>query len=119
MLAVSADGPLDAWAITVGNVLHWHNGKWTVAKSFSPKGGPPGPLLTGITALSPTNVWVFGGTGYGVGRGTWHLHGHTWTKVTGAGRNIFGASAQGNRMWAIGGRNGDSLLRSPTAPGTR
>jgi hypothetical protein len=112
ILAVGADGPQDAWAGTVGNVLHWHNGKWTVAKSFLLTGGPPSPQLTGVTALSPTNVWVFGGTGYWVGRGSWHLHGHTWTKVTGAGRNIFEASApSANSMWAIAGHNGDSLLR--------
>jgi hypothetical protein len=37
--AVSADGARDAWAVTLANVLHWHNGKWTVAKTFSLKGG--------------------------------------------------------------------------------
>src|SRR5258707_1049454 len=112
VVAVSADGPRDAWAVTVGNVLHWHTGRWTIAKSFSLEGGPPGFQPTGITALSPTDVWVFGGTGHWAGRGTWHLHGHTWTKVAGAGHNIFEASAPSPRStWAIAGRNGDSILR--------
>src|SRR5262249_52430852 len=30
ILAVSTDGPTDAWAITVGDVLHWHRGHWTI-----------------------------------------------------------------------------------------
>src|SRR5258706_3583305 len=112
VVAVSADGPRDAWAVTVGNVLHWHTGRWTIAKSFSLQGGPPGFQSTGITALSPTDVWVFGGTGHWAGRGTWHFNGHTWTKVAGAGNNIFEASAPSPRsMWAIGGRNSDTILR--------
>ncbi|HEX9514999.1 MAG TPA: hypothetical protein VF940_02370 [Streptosporangiaceae bacterium] len=112
VVAVSADGPRDAWAVTVGNVLHWHTGRWTIVKSFSLQGGPPGFQSTGITALSPTDVWVFGGTGHWAGRGTWHFNGHTWTKVADAGHNIFEASALSPRsMWAIGGRNGDSILR--------
>jgi hypothetical protein len=112
VLAMSTDGPKDAWAVTVGDVLHWHSGKWAIAKTFSLKSGPPGLQPTGIMALSPTNVWVFGGTGYWAGMGTWHLHGHTWSKVTGAGHSIFEASAESaTSMWAIGGRDGDSLLR--------
>lgn len=112
IMAISTDGPRDAWAVTVADVLHWHMGKWSIAKTFSLKNGPPGFQPTGITAFSPSNVWVFGGTGYWAGLGTWHLHGKTWSKVTGAGRNIFEASALSARsMWAIGGRNGDSILR--------
>jgi len=104
---VSADSPDDAWAIADFVVLHWHEGKWTVARTWKPRdGGPPGPLWTGLTALSPTNVWAFGPT-----LGTWHLHGRTWTKVAGAGRTIYAASAiSANDMWAIGGKANGSLL---------
>jgi len=105
--AVSADSSKDAWTVSQlsGLVLHWHNGRWTVARRFSESGGLA-QELTGVTAFSPTNVWVFGGSGAYPGVGTWHLHGHVWTKVTGLGGNISFASALSARdMWAVGGIN--------------
>ena len=107
--AVSADSPNDAWAVSVGDVLHWHAGTWTVARTWSLKQGPPGKLVTGVQAFSPTNVWVFGGTQYGLG--TWHLRGGKWKKLTGAGRDIAAVSAlSSTNMWAIGGASSGSLL---------
>jgi hypothetical protein len=107
--AVSADSPTDAWAVSPGAVLHWRDGRWTIAKRWNLNGGPPGPFKSGITALSPSNVWVFGGTWNG--NHTWHLHGRTWTQVKGAARTIFSASAisPGN-MWAIAGASVNVLL---------
>lgn len=105
--AVSADSGTDAWTVSesTGLVLHWHNGRWTVARRFSESGGLQ-RQLTGVTAFSPTNVWVFGGSGAFPGVGTWHLHGHVWTKVGGLGGNISFASALSARdMWAVGGIN--------------
>jgi hypothetical protein len=102
--AVSADSSTDAWTISNlgGYVLHWHSGRWTVARRWSESGLQR--ELTGVTAFSPTNVWVFGGSGVFPGIGTWHLHGHTWTKVTGPGGNISFASALSpSDMWAVGG----------------
>ena len=59
--------------------------------------------LTGVTAFSPTNVWVFGGPGANPGLGTWHLRGTTWHKVTGLAGGISTASAISRAdMWAIG-----------------
>ncbi len=103
LAAVSADGPRDAWAVDEFSVLHWHGGKWTVSKSWKIT-PPPGPLVSGITALSPTNVWVFGArTRFFEGRGTWHLQGRHWTHVLGTARHIATASAvTGGSMWAIG-----------------
>ena len=108
--AVSADSPRDAWAVSSGNVLHWHDGRWTAAKSWSPKSFP-GLLATGITAFSPTDVWVFGGSGSLGGLGTWHLRGHKWTRIKGAGRNIYTASALSpSDMWAVGGFDGGAIF---------
>jgi hypothetical protein len=107
--AVSADGPSDAWAVSPGAVLHWHTGRWAIAKRWNLSGGPPGPYKSGITALSPGNVWVFGGSSFG--NGTWHLHGRKWSRITGVGRDIFMASALSARdMWAIGGAGANSIL---------
>jgi hypothetical protein len=107
IMTVSADGRNDAWAVASG-VLHWHAGRWTVAKTFGPV-MVPGPLETGITALSPTNVWVFSGTS--VGQGAWHLTGHRWARVTGPGRDVVTASAlSASSIWAIGGAYVASVL---------
>jgi hypothetical protein len=106
LTAVSADSGKDAWAGSVfgGYVLHWHNGRWTVALRFSESGLPE--ELTGVTAFSPTDVWVFGGSGAYPGVGTWHLTGHTWTRIRGFGGNISFASALSpTDMWAVGGIN--------------
>jgi hypothetical protein len=100
--AVSADGPGDAWAVSPGAVLRWRDGRWTIAKTWPLTGGPPGPYKSGISAISPTNVWVFGGGPFG--NGTWHLRGHAWTQVKGAGSTIFSASVvSASDMWAIAG----------------
>ena len=105
--AVSADSPADAWAVSPGAVLHWHTGKWSIARKWNLNGGPPGPYKSGITAFSPGNVWVFGGGTFG--NGTWHLNDGKWTKITGA--SIFMASAlSAHDMWAIGGAGANSIL---------
>jgi hypothetical protein len=106
LLAVSADSRTDAWAVGVdGYVLHWRDGSWHVAKRWhEPKSLPR--EFTGVTALSPHNVWVFGGSGFTAGFGTWHLAGGTWTRVKGAAANITFASALSRTdIWAIGGKN--------------
>jgi hypothetical protein len=70
--AVSADSATDAWAVSNlgGYVLHWHNGRWSLAHRWPESG--LARELTGVTAFSPTNVWVFGGSGGNPGLGTWH-----------------------------------------------
>jgi hypothetical protein len=93
----SAPAANDVWVVaTVGGyVLHYNGSRWSVAKRWRPR-----QVLTGVTALSPTNVWVFGG----LGAGTWHLHGTTWTKVTGIAGTIDTASAVSPRnIWAVAG----------------
>jgi hypothetical protein len=105
--AVSADSSTDAWTVSNqgGYVLHWQKGRWTVARRWSESGGLPREL-TGVTAFSPRNVWVFGGSGAFPGVGTWHEHSGVWTRVTGLGGNISFASALSpSDMWAVGGIN--------------
>jgi hypothetical protein len=72
-------------------VLRWNGHRWSVAKSWHVGGRVE---LTGVTALSPTDVWVFGSGGFAPGLGTWHYNGHTWKHITqGAAVGITMASA--------------------------
>lgn len=97
--AASAVSPSNIWAVTQfgGFVLHW-NGAWSMAKQL-----PGSGQLTGVTAISSTNVWVFGSGGFTAGLGTWHYNGSTWTKQTGNASGIASASAlSASNIWAIG-----------------
>ena len=101
--AVSAPAPNDAWAVSqlTGYALHWDGTSWSVARTW-----PEHQLateITGVSAFSPADVWVFGGPGAFPGIGTWHLRGSTWHKVTGLAGAISTASAiSRSDMWAIG-----------------
>ena len=95
--AVSAD---DVWAVTEvgGDILHWNGAQWSVAKQVS---GTPQQMFTGVTALSSSDVWAFGGPGAGPGFGAWHFNGKTWASVAAAG-GIFSASAvSASDIWAV------------------
>jgi len=101
---VSAPTGSDVWAVSqlTGYVLHWDGTTWSVAKKWKESQSLP-RQLTGVTAFSPTDVWVFGAPGANPGLGTWHLSGTTWTKVTGLGGGVSTASAlSAADMWAIG-----------------
>jgi hypothetical protein len=103
LIAVSAPAPDDAWAVSslTGYALHWDGTSWSVARTFPETQLPR--ELTGVTAFSATNVWVFGGPGAFPGFGTWHLRGGTWHHVTGLAGAISTASAiSRSDMWAIG-----------------
>lgn len=103
--AASAPGPKDIWAVTSlsGTVLHYNGAKWSVARQFNENQELP-IQLTGVTAFSPTNVWVFGGAGAYPGFGTYHLLGTKWIRVTGVGAAIDRASAlSAANIWAVGG----------------
>jgi len=113
LAAVSAPAADDVWAVSglAGYVLHWDGTTWSVAQQF-PESPPPGQL-TGVTAFSPTDVWVFGGPGANPGLGTWHLSGSTWTQVTGLGGSITRASALSPAsIWGLGSVNspGDAIV---------
>src|SRR5690348_16526486 len=82
---VSAPTATDVWAVSqlTGYALHWNGTTWSVAKKWT-ESQKPAHELTGVTAFSPTNVWVFGAPSADYpGLGTWHLSGTKWTKLTG------------------------------------
>ena len=81
--AVSTPAQNDAWAVSQlgGYVLRWNGAMWSVAKTFQ-ESPPASRQLTGVTAFSPANVWVFGAPGANPGLGTWHLRGTTWQQIT-------------------------------------
>jgi hypothetical protein len=100
--AASAPAANDVWAVSFPGrfLLHYNGSTWSVARRWA---HPPEP--TAVTAFSPADVWVFGDPG------TWHLHGRTWTKVTGLAASVDSASALSPRdIWAAGGSSG-ALLR--------
>lgn len=110
----SAVAPGDIWAVTYlgGKVLHWNGVTWSV----KPKGRwDSRARFTGIVALGPRNVWLFGSRGgHHRGAGTWHLSGTKWTETRGIAGHITRASATSPRdMWAIGdiGGTNNALLR--------
>jgi hypothetical protein len=106
--AVSTPAQNDAWAVSqlTGYALHWNGTAWSVAKTWPEPAHGLNRELTGVTAFSPSNVWVFGAPGAYPGLGTWHLRGTTWHKVTGLAGEISTASAiSGADMWAVGGDN--------------
>ncbi|HEY2508553.1 MAG TPA: hypothetical protein VGI58_18695 [Streptosporangiaceae bacterium] len=95
-VAVSAD---DIWAASQYGqyVVHWNGHRWSVVRRWTTG------QITGLTALSARNVWVFGATEGGTqGAGTWHFNGTTWTRYTGAASTIYRASAMSSAdIWAI------------------
>ena len=99
--AASAASATDIWAVTRfgGYVLHWNGVRWSLAKRL-----PGGGQLTGITALSAHDVWVFGGGGSTGGLGTWHFNGRAWRQWTGNASGLENASAvSASNIWALGG----------------
>lgn len=110
VIAASAPSTSDIWAVTGlgGDVLHWNGSRWTVAKHLAGAGE-----LTGVTALSATNVWVFGGGGETGGLGTWHYNGSSWQQRKGSAVGLERASAlSANSIWAVGsGTSIDSTIQ--------
>ncbi len=107
----SAPSATDIWAASEygGYVLHWNGVRWQLAKRW------PGGMITGLTAVSVNDVWVFGTTATGLrGTRTWHFNGRSWRRVGGAAASIYRASAVSRRdIWAIAaGPRTDSILRN-------
>ncbi len=94
----SAPSASDIWAASEygGYVLHWNGTRWRIAMR------PGGGLITGLTAISATDVWVFGAAAGGEGTGTWHFDGQSWRRVSGLAGAIYRASAISRHdIWAI------------------
>jgi len=100
IVAASASSAANVWAVSFfgGYALHWNGARWSTHRF---KGE-----LTGVTAISPGDVWVFGASLPFQGAGTWHLRNGRWHKVAGVGSMIDTASAvSAHDIWAIGGRS--------------
>lgn len=100
--AASVLSASSVWAITEtsGDIVHWNGSQWSVAEA---EPGSSGLLSTGITAVSDSDVWAFGCSGFGPGTGTWHFDGKTWVQVTGSAAGLVSASAvSANNIWGIG-----------------
>jgi hypothetical protein len=111
--AASAPSASDVWAVSDegGYILHFNGTSWsTASKRFTGFGE-----LTGVTAFSPSNVWVFGGPGADPGFGTWHFNGKSWTKSPMATMDgiAFASALSPSSMWAIGAVSAgeDSVFR--------
>jgi hypothetical protein len=105
----SAPSATDIWAASEygGYVLHWNGTRWQLALRRS------GGMITGLTAISPDDVWVFGAAAAGKGTGTWHFNGESWRQARGRAETIYRASAISRRdIWAIAaGPRAESVLR--------
>jgi hypothetical protein len=101
--AASASSPSNVWAVSDYGpyALRWNGRTWQVAKRWGQG------LITGLVAISPRDVWVFGTTSSGTqGIGTWHFDGRSWTAVNGQAGDIYQASAWRRDIWAIAAANG-------------
>lgn len=95
----SAPSATDIWAASEygGYVLHWNGTRWRLAMHWH-RG-----VITGLTAVSANDVWVFGTTASGTREtGTWHFNGRSWTRAAGSAASIYRASAASRHdIWAI------------------
>jgi hypothetical protein len=106
----SAPAPGDVWAASqYGHyVLHWDGQHWSIAGRW--RRGE----ITGLTAIGPRNVWVFGATDTGSRlMGTWHFNGTSWQLAAGPARAIYrGSAISRHDIWAIAAsRAGTVVLR--------
>jgi hypothetical protein len=95
----SATSSSDIWAASQYGryLLHYDGWQWTVAKRWQHG------QITGLTAVSPADVWVFGTTADGTSDvGTWHFDGYSWQRITGLAASVCRASATSDGdIWAI------------------
>jgi hypothetical protein len=99
IVAAASSSPSDVWAVGGGYALHWNGTRWAVAHTW-----PQAGQTTSVVAISPSDVWVFGSSGFSgeAGLGTWHYDGRTWARQTGIAAAIYRASAvSGHDVWAI------------------
>jgi hypothetical protein len=121
----SAPSARDVWAVSygAGYLLHWNGTRWRVARRW-----PHKHMLTSVTALSPSDVWVFGTSTAGThGMGTWHFNGRSWGRVRGLAGRIYRASAvSASDIWAVAATHrggfvehydGRAWRRAPALPG--
>lgn len=95
----SATSSSDIWAASQYGryLLHFDGIHWQVARRWQQG------QVTGVTAVTPSDVWVFGTSADGTSAiGTWHYDGAEWQRVTGLAGSIVRASAiTPSDIWAI------------------
>jgi hypothetical protein len=105
----SASSAADIWAVSYsdGYVLHWDGSRWLVAKRWHRHS-----VLTGVTALGPSDVWAFGTTADGQpGLGTWHFDGRSWAQPAGLAQQVYRASAVTPAdIWAVAATRQGSFI---------
>jgi len=113
--AVSAASSTNVWAVGYSQdasfvrktlVERWNGKRWQIVASPNPS--PYENRLTGVAALSPTDVWAVGASGQEDQVLVEHWNGTTWSVVStpsaGSGDNIlYGVTAvAANDVWGVG-----------------
>jgi hypothetical protein len=134
---VEGSGSADVWAVGhadsitfVGSqtlILHWNGSRWRRVAAPSPGGPEDQSVLTGVTAISPSDAWAVGAfrtNDPADARSlTFHWNGNAWTSVPNSCgptlREVFALSS--TNVWAVGGGstcrwNGSAWTRIPAAP---
>lgn len=95
----SATSTSDVWAASQYGryLLHFDGVRWRVARRWQQG------QITGLTAVTPSDVWVFGTSADGTSDiGTWHYDGTAWQRAPGLAGSIMRASAiTASDIWAI------------------
>jgi hypothetical protein len=95
----SATSMNDVWAVSQYGryLLHYDGMQWRVVRRWQTG------QVTGLTAISPADVWVFGTTADGTSEvGTWHWDGYNWQRIYGLAGSVVRASATSDSdIWAI------------------
>jgi len=95
----SATSSSDVWAASQYGryLLHFDGVRWRMARRWQQG------QVTGVTAVTPSDVWVFGTSADGTSDiGTWHYDGTSWQRVPGLAGSIVRASAiTASDIWAI------------------
>ena len=121
LAAVSAGSASDAWAVGQTQThktlaLHWNGTSW--AQVPTPAPGAFGSLLSGVTEISPTNVWAVGSSNTSSGGAGLVLHwnGMRWARVPTPSAGISGLSGisavSATDIWAVG--SGGTTTRETT-----
>ncbi len=119
LVAASAASSVDVWAVgtvqiaghDAGSVQRWDGSRWKIVPGASPAGSDA--RLLGVTAVSPSDVWV-DGVAYATGSTTAmplleHWNGARWSRATGLGSGFTlnaVAAVSGSDVWAAGGYTG-------------
>jgi hypothetical protein len=107
--AASASSASNAWAVSGygGYAVRWSGGRWRVARRWQHG------QITGVLAVSPHEVWVFGTALDGTrGVGTWLFNGNSWKAISGPAGGIYQAAAWHRDIWAIAAtERGDRIQR--------